>query len=917
MGFSINKTDGDWIRQYLTNPQYKVTADCKNHWKYQNVNTYNVVGTLQGENHSAYSLIGAHYDAWWSQGAIDEGAETMLALTIGKYMKELSDNNILPKNDVKIVAFGAEELAMRGSKDFIKKHGNDDIKYFINPGNFGQTLADGNISLIMDYSASKDSSEEYLPDYPGKSVAELFVAIAEAMNFEESGLQACTNNVVKDYAAEDSFPFFKTSTGLPLQFGRETYKGYHQGNDDHTAGDTMSVIHNQSMRTESELVTSMALHLLYDHNRTITLDDYTLYDSDNDGINDSVNVSYSVNADIPTWGKVRAKLISPTQATVSSNRTELLAFNHSTSAEGELNLTLPSNQLSTSYNLKVEISDFFDRSIDDEDNVTIALIEPVSTIHANFLIDNDPNNKTVELTDTSYASAGCTLTNWSWDFGDDSTSTERNPEHTYSYIGTYDITLVVEDENGNNDSKTKSVSITGNSPLVEINLASSETATNVEPANFRSSVDDSDNPTPLRSSAFNYSWDMGDGTKYYTENATHTYGSGGTYTVSLTVTDLDNYTGTYTMEYFTPDILVEEGIADNRSTHHWSSLSDGVDDASAGDIIYVANGSYNAGFSISSNLTLIGECRENITINTSTTVFTINSNNVSLSNMTLTGGTTGIAIDNQSNITLSGLHIRNMTYGVSIINHSYNITVDWSSFENNTYGIYATDSDTLMVGGFVETADEAFNNTFFKENTRAIYLDDMLSVVIFNIDVNATIPYTSLPPPTYGIDMDDTEGVYVNYAHIYNAHTSAINIDESDSVEITGSHIEENEYGIYYTDAEDCFVAGCLINDNDEYGVVFSDVLCLDNMVVCNDFINNTAYDSSNAKAGPTAWSLTAGESFRFFGIGEGNYWNVSGVLFEDANGDGIADDEMSLDGPLRRDPEDPLPVMERYDWLS
>jgi len=34
-------------------------------------------------------------------------------------------------------------------------------------------------------------------------------------------------------------------------------------------------------------------------------------------------------------------------------------------------------------------------------------------------------------------------TSWSWDFGDNSTSTERNPTHTYNDPGTYTVTLTV------------------------------------------------------------------------------------------------------------------------------------------------------------------------------------------------------------------------------------------------------------------------------------------------------------------------------------------------------------------------------------------------------------------------------------------------------------------------------------------
>jgi hypothetical protein len=35
------------------------------------------------------------------------------------------------------------------------------------------------------------------------------------------------------------------------------------------------------------------------------------------------------------------------------------------------------------------------------------------------------------------------ITDWSWDFGDGQTSTDRNPTHTYATPGLYDFTLTV------------------------------------------------------------------------------------------------------------------------------------------------------------------------------------------------------------------------------------------------------------------------------------------------------------------------------------------------------------------------------------------------------------------------------------------------------------------------------------------
>lgn len=52
------------------------------------------------------------------------------------------------------------------------------------------------------------------------------------------------------------------------------------------------------------------------------------------------------------------------------------------------------------------------------------------------------------------------LTSWLWNFGDGSSSTERNPIHAYSEPGTYSVVLNVTDDEGNTATKTLSISVT-------------------------------------------------------------------------------------------------------------------------------------------------------------------------------------------------------------------------------------------------------------------------------------------------------------------------------------------------------------------------------------------------------------------------------------------------------------------------
>lgn len=70
-------------------------------------------------------------------------------------------------------------------------------------------------------------------------------------------------------------------------------------------------------------------------------------------------------------------------------------------------------------------------------------------------------NEEISFTDESAFSP----TSWLWDFGDGATSTEQNPTHSYSAIGTYTVQLTVENENGS-DTEIKENYITVEQGLV-------------------------------------------------------------------------------------------------------------------------------------------------------------------------------------------------------------------------------------------------------------------------------------------------------------------------------------------------------------------------------------------------------------------------------------------------------------------
>jgi gliding motility-associated-like protein len=144
---------------------------------------------------------------------------------------------------------------------------------------------------------------------------------------------------------------------------------------------------------------------------------------------------------------------------------------------------------------------------------------------AGFTTANVCEGNAASFTNTTTYSGSGTVS-YTWSFGDGATSTAQSPTHLYNAPGTYNVTLVTK--GGNDCAQTFSRSVTiYPTPKADF----SPTVGCVSDA-----VSFQDMSSLSSGRIITWTWDFGDGTTATGQQATHKYGSDGSFAVRLTVT---------------------------------------------------------------------------------------------------------------------------------------------------------------------------------------------------------------------------------------------------------------------------------------------------------------------------------------------------------------------------------------------
>jgi len=126
------------------------------------------------------------------------------------------------------------------------------------------------------------------------------------------------------------------------------------------------------------------------------------------------------------------------------------------------------------------------------------------------------------------------IVKYEWDFGDGATEAGVTVSHIYTSAKDYKVSLTVTDDKGATGTKSITVSVrpAANQPPQAAFTFTPTSPRAEEPVQFDASASKDPDGTITK-----YEWDFGDGGKDQGIKVNHMYNTGGTYTVTLTVTD--------------------------------------------------------------------------------------------------------------------------------------------------------------------------------------------------------------------------------------------------------------------------------------------------------------------------------------------------------------------------------------------
>ena len=165
-----------------------------------------------------------------------------------------------------------------------------------------------------------------------------------------------------------------------------------------------------------------------------------------------------------------------------------------------------------------------DRCVDTAEVLIQVLQSPIS----NFNFATSCEENTIDFKNLSQIASGSSLSSF-WDFSDGNTSTEPNPQHTFSSPGFYDVTLVMEATNGCIDTLKRQIDVPD---FIESQSTVGDTTI------FENDTLQFDINSNSFDNLISYYWQFGNGDESFSSNPVYAYELSGLYNLTLTTNDI-------------------------------------------------------------------------------------------------------------------------------------------------------------------------------------------------------------------------------------------------------------------------------------------------------------------------------------------------------------------------------------------
>lgn len=903
------------------------------------ISSYDVTGTIQGENPECIVICG-HYDTFWGKGTIDNSVGPSLAWGIGKWFYDnYYSQNKMPKYTIKCVAFAGEEYIDMGSQFWVYKYIEQEhlnVVSVINTDTVSMTVP-GIPFTPWIYTKDPNRFDQILTTMDLKGYYDktgTHYQSPELWKWRKNICDQTDTYEFRDYAndiiAIDRWPYQNSSNQWPgdllVQWGD------HRGGPTNNDGDTLDKIDYTDLHAIADMIKDLAIYCAVESNLDfVSTPSFTLIDLDLDNIFDSVKIDFGVQTDVSCWGSAELCIYQSGTALTKTLVQKLDDIQQGGENNYEMTITLPPNATAGTYEVELTLKDYNGNS--DAQSSQYLALSPFKNPMADFTEQCDrENSKLFSFEDTSLASPNALITSWNWSLGDGSYSNQQECQYTYTETGTYNITLTVIDNTLKSANITKTIEVYNTLPVASFNAETTITTPNTM-IQFNSEAYDIDG------SITNTTWYFSDDSIEYGNTVMHSFSKSGFYSIYQIVKDNDNSTNdTFVSNYIlVADALIDDNFQDDSNAHKWNTIKKGLDNVTDGAVIYVYNGQY-ASFEVDKSVALYGENQVDVNISGGNPGIKIRSNNVTIDGFNIGPGTEGvnvfadythikncifhnntnmgIILNHSDNCTLENCVIVGDGYGVKLMNNSMWNVIKNCSISQDIYGIFITNSSYNFIGSPSITTPEVTDSSFSHCN-KPIYLQNASFDYIIGCDIAGGPSSGSVSKSMNGICLNSSVNNTISSCKIHNVSGNGICLKSSSGNKIDFCKITWNTNGISLENSPENLLAQNHFGGNSQYAVHIPGETP-ENQIYYNDFFNNgygltnQIWDANGARGVENLWSKAGNNTLTKTGNGEGNYWsNYQGI---DMNHDGIGDTPYLFNsGGIERN--DSFPVMEPYGW--